>query len=279
MPPRLVTAAIIVFWLAMTGWLLEREVVPMMLADASPTYQPDLTDEIGSPVINWEILHNGKHQGSATSRVRANDDRSYDFSSTYLLNGFPVGVAKITSIDLTYQVSDDGKLRAFATKVTGAVPLFFGQNVLEAEFKGKVVDGESEPRVFLNKQEQVLGLGKVKVEHQGHFVNSMHLLNRLRGLRAGRTWKITLPDLMGGVQDQLMVSLFKQMKGPPVLIAVVETDTLLWDRKEVPCYKIEYREQGKDEVAARTWARQRDGLVLQQESAQMGIELVLQRMP
>ena len=57
----------------------------------------------------------------------------------------------------------------------------------------------------------------------------------------------------------------------------MKADTLKWDKKEVVCNVIEYRELGK-EVAARTWVRKSDGLVLQQE-ASFGFELVLRRVP
>ena len=40
------TAAIIIFWLGMTGWLIQREVVPMMIADAAPALHINLLDEV-----------------------------------------------------------------------------------------------------------------------------------------------------------------------------------------------------------------------------------------
>src|SRR5580765_1026597 len=132
MPPRIVTAGILVFWLAMTGWLIQREIMPLMIAGASPSYQPDLTDELGSPVLNWNVFRNGKREGSATSRVIPNDDRTFDFSSTYLLNGLAIGPVRFEMIELNYKVADDGKLRAVDVSVTGKLPVFAGDMTLKA---------------------------------------------------------------------------------------------------------------------------------------------------
>ena len=281
MPPRLITLGIIVFWLGMTAWLIQREIVPLMIAGASPSYQPDLTDELGSPVLNWTIYRNDKREGSATSRVIPNDDRSFDFSSTYLLNGLAIGPVRFEMIELNYKVADDGKLRAMAMSVTGSLPVLAGNQTLKGVLKGDVVDDEFEPeaKLFFGKIEEKLPtFEKVKIQQHGHFVNSMHLLNRLRDLREGRTWKISLANLTSEVKGPAG-ALFKNMKGPNELIAVVETGELKWDSKETPCYKIEYREPGKDEVVGRTWVRKLDGLVLQQEGSQMGIDLVFTRKP
>jgi hypothetical protein len=279
MPPRIITLGIIVFWLAMTGWLLQREIVPLMVANASPSYQPDLTDELGSPVLNWNIYRNGKREGAATSRVIPNDDRTFDFYSTYLLNGLAIGPVQFELIELNYKVSDEGKLRAVAVSVTGTLPILAGKQLLKGVLKGDVVDDEFEPDVKLHVgkiEEKIPAFEKVQVKQHGHFVNSMHLLNRLRGLREGRTWKISLANLTSDIKGPAG-ALFKNLKGPGELIAVVGTGTMDWDGRDTPCYKIEYREPGKDEIAGRTWVRKLDGLVLQQEGSQMGIDLVFVR--
>src|SRR6185295_10727758 len=76
MPSRLITGAIVLFWLGMTTWLIYREVVPMMRAGLSPSYLIDLTDEIGSPMVSWKITMNGKRIGSGTTQIHVNEDRT-----------------------------------------------------------------------------------------------------------------------------------------------------------------------------------------------------------
>jgi hypothetical protein len=276
MPPRLITGAILAFWLVMTGWLIEREVVPMMLADVSPSFQPDLTDEIGSPVVAWTVLQDGKRLGSANSRVHAIDDRTFEFQSSMRFNQFTFGPLNVQEIDHMYRVSEDQKLLTVTTKLVGK--LLLGNSDFTLEMKGEVINDELQPRLFLNKDEITLDIGKIKFVQKGNFVNPMHLLNRLRGLREGKTWTINLPDLQGGANNEFMGDLIKRVGGPSVLIAEVTTDTLAWDHKEVACYKIEYHEPGK-EVTVRTWVRKTDGLVLQQDTSQFGFDLVLQRIP
>jgi hypothetical protein len=281
MPPRLITGAILAFWLAMTGLLIQREVVPMMLADVSPSFQPDLTDEIGSPVVAWTVLRDGKRIGTASSSVRSNDDRSFEFQSSYLFNHFTMGPVEIHQIDQTYRVSEEGKLLTLVAKFIGksaAAVLLLGKPDFTLELKGEVVHDEMVPRFFLNNDEKTPDIGKIKFVQKGNFVNPMHLLNRSRGLREEKTWTINLPDFQAGTNDQFIGNLIKQAGGPSVLIAEVTTDSLTWNQKEVACYKIEYHEPGK-EVTVRTWVRKADSLVLQQDTSQFGFDLVLRRIP
>src|SRR5438309_2170212 len=135
MPSRLITGAILAFLLAMTGWLIQREVVPMMLADAAPAYQIDLTEELewterndgkrrGSIETRWSVDLNGKRlQKAARSRVVANEDRTYEFRSFFL---FEEDVLKIELLGLKidseemenmYRVTQDGKLLAVSAIV------------------------------------------------------------------------------------------------------------------------------------------------------------------
>jgi hypothetical protein len=269
MPPRLITGAILVFWLAMTGWLIQREVLPMMLAGELPSIQPDLTDEIGKPKIAWTILHrDGQRAGSATSWIVANEQRTLELHSIF---NFRDPFLQITKIECMNRVNEEGKLQALSVK-------FDLESRQAVEIRGEVVDQTLTPRLFHNDDEiKFLDLGTVDMTDQPNVVNPMNLVNRLRGLRGGQTWKITLFDPFRGMKNQFVNDFVKQMM-VPALIAEVTSDTLLWDRQEVECYKIEYHEIGKD-VTARTWVRKTDGLVLQQESEHLGFAMVLSRMP
>ena len=282
MPPRLITAAILAFWLAMTGLLIHHEVVPMMLADVAPTFQPDLTDEIGSPMVAWTVLHDGKRIGTATSKVIANEDRTYEFRSSAHFDQFKFGTPNqpihVHSTESMYRVTEKGKLLAFAGKVgvsSGPQEAVPGAPAFLLGIEGEVTDGVCTPRVFFQAAE--LPLDKIDLPHQGSIVNPMHLLNRLRGLRAGQTWRIAMVDPLRIIANKLLGDILKGTT-IPTLIAEVKTDTLTWDRKEVECFVIEYREPTK-EVTARTWVRQRDGLVLQQEATHLGFEMITRRAP
>lgn len=278
MPPRVITVAILGFWLTMTGVLIHREVVPMMLADVSPTFQPDLTDEIGSPLVGWVVLRDGEDIGSGTSKVHSGDDGNFEFRSTFHFKKLAIGTGKaqahVRLMESAYRVTDKGKLLAVSTRVAlnreADRPPFAKPDITVA-IEGEVVDGVFEPTLTFNQFP--LKLEKIDMPQQGSIVNPMHLINRLRGLRVGQTWRINLVDPFRGIMGELAKG-----KSIPSLIAEVKADTLEWNKREVACLVIEYREPGK-EVTARTWVRRSDALVLQQEATNLGFEMILQRKP
>ena len=278
MPPRLITAGILLFWLTMTSWLVEREVVPMMIADASPAYQIDLTDEIGSPLVGWTVLRDGQRIGTATSKIRVNDDRTFEFRSShhFLAGKLGFGPASIKNVESTFRVNEEGKLLDIAARFDlHPLPLHPEVNF---ELRGEVANNQLQPRLFQNGVElKILEFNAIKLDRRDHIVNPMHLMNRLRGLREGQTWKIPQLDLLSSVKNKVIADLAKQGMTVPVLIAEVKPGSLRWDGRDVACHKIEYYEPGKD-VTARTWVRKLDGLVLQQE-ANFGFEMITQRNP
>src|SRR5262245_28627607 len=93
MPSRLFTATVVVFWLGMTALLFYREVLPMMLAEDSPSYLINLTDEIGSPKANWFLFLNKKPAGKCVSLI-AMEGLSYEFrcSMRFSQLSFPGGI-------------------------------------------------------------------------------------------------------------------------------------------------------------------------------------------
>lgn len=286
MPSRLSITAILAFWLAMTGWLIEREVVPLLFAEVSPSHQISLIDEIRSPPVGWTAFQAGKRIGSVTSRIHANDDDSYEFRSIFHFDQFVLAEAfgqkvMINQMEMMDRVSEKGRLQAFSAKV--AVSLGRKKLVAEPdivlELGGDVVNDLLKPRGFYNGEEQkIMDLGTIDVSKQASVLNPMCLVSRLRGLRAGQSWKVTLFDPLQGMTNQFIAGIAKQGMTIPALIAEVKVDSLLWNHQQIVCYKIEYHEPDK-EVVARTWVRKNNGLVLQQEAAQYGFELVLVRNP
>jgi hypothetical protein len=110
-------------------------------------------------------------------------------------------------------------------------------------------------------------------------LNPMHLLNRFPGLRAGHTWKEPLfnPLCLGSIlPGEIGAMLPQELVAEKYLLAEVHKASLDWSGLRIPCFKIEYREPGH-KVAATTWVRRRDGLILQQEASQMGLDLVVRR--
>jgi hypothetical protein len=149
----------------------------------------------------------------------------------------------------------------------------------ELELQGEVEGGilRLKPRLPNGQEKEIenllkaLGLAELHVPVRGSVLNPMHLLNRLPGLRPQQSWRVPVldPGLAGMSLSELE--------------ALVVEANLPWKDKgkdaEVSCYMIEYREPGKNDLRARTWVRQRDGLVLQQQASFASREFVIQRTP
>jgi hypothetical protein len=249
-----------------------------MIADASPAYQIDLTDEIGLPQVFWSVQRNGATIGRATSQIHVNDDRSIEFRSNHQFQAkkLTLGPASIKNVESVFRVNEDGKLLDLSARFD-LYPLTFHPDV-NFELRGEVANNQLQPRLFQNGEElKILEFNAINLVRGNHVVNPMHLMNRLRGLRAGQSWKIPQLDLLSSVKNKVIADIAKQGMAVPVLIAEVKTGTLRWDGRDVVCHKIEYYEPGK-EVTARTWVRKIDGLVLRQE-ASFGFEMITQRLP
>jgi len=284
MPPRAIVATIIAFWLAANGWLFYREAWPYLRAGEPPPYSIDLTEELGSANVHWEILKKDKVIGHAVSRVERQRDQTFKLHMTYRFEKLRVVILDIRKLDGVYHVTEDGDLLGVSASAAVTMKDKRGSLDLDLEMKGRVEDGLLVPEVFFNNEKLALGDLKVKVAGQGGAINPLHPLNRLKGLHVGRRWRITLFDPLSALTQALgpqFQELAQSLEGISVreLHAVVKADTLFWDNADVECFKIEYRVPGEAEPVASTWVRQRDGLVLQQHSSHGLSELTLRRSP
>ena len=178
MPSRLITAAILAFWLGMTGLLLQREVVPMMLAEVAPTFQIDLTDEIGSPLVGLDhVLRRQTH------RVGHLQDQCPRGTSLRIPLHLPFrqlqdfhGLKTIESMD---RVSEDGKLQALSMKIV--------IDPIVIDIEAEVIGQKLKPRILWNNDRIQGALGEIDMSAQSNVVSSLKLVSRLRGLHVGQT--------------------------------------------------------------------------------------------
>ena len=271
MPPRWLTWAIIAFWLGMTGWLAYQQYSLRLRAGEPPPFTIDLTDEVGANEISWNMLLDGKKQGQAYSSIKPRrSDSTFDLKSWFRVNDVQLAKSLFKVIS-RYRINQKGELIEFEVNIV--VEQGLNQEILTGgTISGKVTEGKSRPEAWMflfgkkfKVDLSVLGLpSEIKVSR--NFLNPMHLLNKVGGLHEGHEWPIQLMEIAGLTSVSL-----------PVLIAKVRADTLSWNGQDVPCFLIEYREPRKQKVHARTWVRQRDGLVLQQEAEYMGRKLLFQR--
>jgi len=271
MPPRWLTWAIIAFWLGMTGWLTYQQYSLRQRAGEPPPFTIDLTDEVGANEISWHVLINGKKEGQAYSSVKfRRSDRTFAFKSMFRAND--VELAKILHKFVSnYRVNQNGELLEIECDLVKEQDAN-QQILLGASITGKVKEGIIEPDIWaivagtkFKVDPRLFGISP-EIKVSGNFLNPMHMVNKVHGLHEGQEWVI-----------QLLKVATPESMSLPMLMAKVNTTTLSWYGKDVPCFLIEYREKNMQQVHARTWVRQRDGVVLQQEADYMGRKLLFQR--
>jgi hypothetical protein len=291
MPPRWITLTIIALWLAATGWMAYRDVWPRLRPNQPPHFNIDLTEEVGGQRINWDVFQKGELIGFAETQVKRCPDRTFDLRSTFRFDNLTfLHVVKLRKVESSYHVTGGGELLALSTKVYWTLAgeqehrVKIEPNIVGIE--GKVENGWFVPRLEVPfapelSQNPLLKLDPVKVSREGSVLNPMHPLNKLTGLYEGQTWRIPLVDPLSGLAAANALGSGPSLRylNAEVSAADLEWKELVhkeWEVTDVPCWRIDYAESGK-RPCARTWVRQRDGLVLQQEATHEGLDMILKR--
>ncbi|MFL5341491.1 MAG: hypothetical protein ACJ8F7_15200, partial [Gemmataceae bacterium] len=120
------------------------------------------------------------------------------------------------------------------------------------------------------------------------FLNPLHPVPRIKGLKPGRKWRMEVVDPLADVVQPALQAVQQRFipgqaplklnlpTGPKYLNAEVLTGTakVSYNHQEYDCHVIEYR--GENEVF-RTYVRISDGWVLRQESKAFDQRIVMQR--
>jgi hypothetical protein len=300
MPTRHLALTIVFFWLATSAWLFYRDFWPRWRSGDAPPFSIDLAYEAqkNASDTSWRILRGDKHLGFIHTKVQ------YDGKSdTFELSSGPVQANTAPQLDMDigplkirvseliskYRVSREGLLRG--TKGSAHVDIQ-GRGIaralhlrFELDARGEVKNGLFIPyaSVTWEGQKYDLQLEPVPYTTRDSFLNPLHPVSRLAGLRRGQHWQLTnmnpLADSVAAMaqKDPALQLLVKKNAQMNVLQAEVlpETQILTYDSREVVCLVIEYR---SDEMTAHTWVRESDGKVLRQEVSLWGERLVLERL-
>jgi hypothetical protein len=293
MPPRHFTLAIIVFWLATAVWLFCREFLPSFQAGRPPEFfKPEYTDEVRPRALRWSVYQDDQPIGSPIrerQRIGIGDTeerrvKGRTFRLTSHFKELKLKIARFevpTEIVNTYWVGLKGELRKLEAKVV--VTWDKRARPFELHVTGTVEDDLFTPHVsfqhFPGLRNEKLTLDPVPVSQRDSFLNPMHPLSEVRGLRVGQAWRMPLVDPLG---DALAGAASKVMPFPdfsiPFLDAEVAAGQLERKGRVETCFVIDYRKPGKRKVTARTWVRQSDGVILRQEAALfLGDRLVMDR--
>lgn len=282
MPPRWLSAAIVVFWLGMTGWLGWREYWPRWHAGDPPPFHIDLVEEVqrASPRTPWAVLQDGQPTRRAESWVehRPADDTfalGLEFKKGIGLPR-PAGglLPQVRLTSSLYRVTRDGRLLELEVQaeVHGTLPIYRapvdGTLVVAGDVRGR----RFYPRCRLDGAVGTLldvNLAPVEVSYHGSVLVPQHPVNKITGLRPGQSWRMPAVEPLAaalGLTDAVRHVNARVRPGPQVL---------QWgSRKPKTCLVIDY--EGEDELGS-TWVEVGTDLVQRQETAFAGKRFVLQR--
>jgi hypothetical protein len=278
MPSRFVILTIVAFWLATSSWLFYKDLLPRLETGEPPPFTIDLADEAQIDRYDshsglWTVSKNGKREGKAETGVKYLPKEDLFKITGVIKLGFGEHMKGDAQQIITthFLVTRDGELKA----IEGEIQL----TILEMPYKGEI-KGPVENRVFrphINLWSPLLEISRdldpVTLSARGSVINPLQPMNRVLGLRKGQHWQIPMIDPLA---DALSLIIQRKSSEPRFLIARVQTETanLDWQRKQVPCLVVEYT---GDDMTARTFVREADGLVLRQEVTLNGENLVLER--
>lgn len=277
MPPRIVTASIVGFWLFTLGWFAYREWLPWLRADSPPPFTVELVDEAAPLIAHWKIWRGDKMIGSLTTRMTAQKDDTFELYSS--IENLAVSGFKVQKLTTVQKVTRTGQLLSFHSKLEIEGALGKQEFRVSARLEGNARDGKlfSRGRIespLFGTLEQ--DLEAVPLE-SGSLFNPMQPLAKL-DVRPGQTWKITNFDPMG---EALKATARKfglnfALTEPTTFLAQVRSEpvTLTHQNRQVKCHVIEYRSK---EITGQTWAQVADGKVLRQEVTNASETLVLLR--
>ncbi len=192
MPSRRSVALILAFWLAVTGYVLYRDVAPILLASGPPPIAIDLADEAAQNIpIRWTLTWNGKPAGKLTTQMRYIDaDDTFRFTNDYRgfryeASGIAVVVPELRNVT---RISRGGDLREQSGD--GKLEVYLGELRLgeaTAKVVGKVIDGQlvatCEVKSPFGNLEKTLDPVPVP---SGQPLNPLQPVNRIANLQPGR---------------------------------------------------------------------------------------------
>jgi hypothetical protein len=275
MPPRLLTAAIIIAWLGMSSWLFYRDLWPQLRPGEAPPFRIDFSDEVLAkrPPVHWTVFKNGREMYGLKTEMSYDADLDvFEISGELKPKSGPakdVPLAERLSITSVYVVTREGELRK--SLITLQLPV-----IGEARMEGEVRDGRLYSWVGLTGSQKRKELEPVGVEAKGGAQNPLQPPDRFTKLSPGQRWRATmssplldaLSGLLPGIKDSSVQFLDAEV--------LREEQYLSFGTQEERCMIIEYT---GDDTRGRTWVRVSDGFVLKQEMTLHDDEWEIRRVP
>jgi hypothetical protein len=273
MPSRSLSLAILAFWLATMGWMFVREFWPRSLQpDSSLADLIDLEDEANSLPAHWLVFKGNERIGTARSEAKYRQmDGTYELHVEYRFDKWSILIVAIHKMTSMERITAQGALRETTGKVVASV----GGLRLEISAGGVVQDGELRPHLQVRPVQAMLPLLQPKpmrVSEEESVLNPMQPFHRLHNLYEGRKGQMALANQLANAVPDILP---KEDGWTGMLDVTVHGEAFVWNDRKVPCWLISYQKDGKE--VGRTWVRQQDGRVLQQEAEYLGTRLTLRR--
>jgi hypothetical protein len=301
---RWFSVAVVMFWIATMGWLLQCKILPPLVVGDPPTYRTILADrqEAERPA-GWMIQLDNKPLGWATSRPYLLDNGVTEFRSRVHLNRLPLEEITPGWMKSLLRMVDSRELGQVALNVDleGALEIdplgrpigfnskaSFGESTARRDAQGFLAPGESDARYSISIQGTVEGRQlKLKVR-SGEFVyNTSTYLSPDALMTDALTPQARLPELKVG--QSWTVPIYSPLRPPTspveVLHARVERrEPLVWQEQVLPTYLVVFHSDPGSEMTSHREARAKawvslDGDVLKQEVILPASRMTFERLP
>jgi hypothetical protein len=291
MPSRWQCLLIVVAWVAATGWLVVRELEPGFRGHEPPPYVVELTAETqveSAPAVMWKVYQNGQGEESYLLKTWM-DRREQDDTLAFHADVKPAPLAGeeikatllLKRLESEYRINREGHLRELKVEgvlssrpVPGLPDLGFSP---QFRLNAIVLAGEIVARMNLPQLEGFIRDANANfsfpVSQNGAVFLPLHPVNKVHGVRPGRSWRVPEIDPLGNA----LRAWFRKFKiplpdrGERFLDARVRDQAEpfpydMGDGERHVCWVIDYHGPEGDTATATTWVEVDTDLVLCQEA-------------
>jgi len=272
MPPRSITVVIVVFWLAMTAWLVQRDVWPWLAPGEPPPFAVYYTDDRQATQVRvrWTATHTlaGRpDQATRHSLETAGLNRPRAEPPDHVLEARLLPplhehallqlytVRRLTSI---YRIDEEGRLLGFSAAVEAAAgpanPAGDLRGGFTGEIKGRVCELSWE---WQGRGRPTSGKEQFEVSLIGNVLLPLHPVDRMTGLAPGRSWGAWVLDPLSNLAARPGRTRVRVTVRP-------QAETLTWKGQEKACWVVDY-EDADGEVRGTTWVDTSEEKVLRME--------------
>ena len=271
MPPRSLTVAIVVFWLAMTAWLVHRDVWPRLAPGEPPPFAVYYADDQQAthPPVRWSATQTpAGRPDQATHHVITTNvvydlrarPRAYVLLATMLprqLVDNPLQLYTFGNLKSSYRVSEEGSLLGFEVTADSAAGTLNPTGGLRCRYAGQVKGDVCELSWSRHGQAAASGQERFDVSRIGNVILPLHPVARMTGLSPGRNWGARVFDPLGSLTSE------PQLTWVQVTVRR-DVETLNWNGKEKRCRVVDYEGDGGS-VKGSTWVEVTKDEVLKME--------------